>query len=93
MRAAFGNLLNKATRDFIEATVNSNHWTLPYRIGTVPTNFEYWKQFKAAKWKTLLEVFATPLLYDHIPSNCHQSLGDLEDQWIVTTQRNFSKFA
>jgi hypothetical protein len=54
---------------------------IPGDLGTLPQNLEAFRQFKAAEWKTVVELYGTSLLYEHIPLNVWQNFRDLCRIW------------
>lgn len=80
-------------RDWIagSAALKQSQPRIPAAIGSIPTNLAYYKSFKAAEWKSILELYGAPRLYDRISNDAHHNLCVLEELWTTSIQRDIAR--
>ena len=70
-------------KNIIYNVLRTSRNDIPLDLGTLPQNLDAFRQFKAAEWKTLVELYGTTLLYEHIPMNVWQNFRDLCRIWSI----------
>ena len=61
--------LSQTSQKIMQETLTSSRVNIPASLGAVPKHLSVYKAYKAAEWKTLLEVYGIPLLFDHISAD------------------------
>jgi hypothetical protein len=74
----------------IQNTLSSARVNIPAALGAIPKHISTYKAFKAAEWKTLLEIYGIPLLFGHLPANALANLIDLYDLWSLSIQHSLT---
>jgi hypothetical protein len=75
---------------FLHEVLRTSRANIPAALGTLPSSLRYYKQFKAAEWKAILELYGPALMYDHIPDDAHLNFCNLSDLWSRSIQRSIS---
>jgi len=77
-------------KDIISNVLRMSRFNVPAALGTLPQNLEHFRQFKAAEWKTVLELYGPSLLYEHIALNAWKNFRDLCRIWITAINYRIS---
>ena len=83
-------ILTAAQRDGICDILRNSRTNIPAKASILPTDIKYFKMFKAAKQKTILELYRIPLLYSQLLDEALSNLYDLHDLQTASIQYSLS---
>jgi hypothetical protein len=83
--------LGRRQVDMFNTQLASARSEIPSALGTMPSSFKHWKQFKAKEWQAVIKILGPPMLEGNLPADALANFLDLREIWLLGTQFNITQ--